>query len=64
MKVLTDNFRNALIVKQAKEHLTYKELSKITGVNRVTLSNIINGKTETLQEKTFDKLNDWLLKEE
>lgn len=64
MKILTDNFKNALIVKQAKARLNYGELSKITGVNRVTLSNIINGKTETLQEKTFDKLNDWLLKEE
>lgn len=42
MKVLTDNFKNALLVKQAKARLNYGELSKITGVNRVTLSNIIN----------------------
>ncbi|CAK1229465.1 hypothetical protein LMG30237_ALEAABJJ_00292 [Fructobacillus tropaeoli] len=63
MKVLTEQFKTNLIVKKAKSRLNIGQLSEITGVNRVTLSNIINGKTETLQEKTFNKLNDWLLEE-
>ncbi|CAK1238911.1 unnamed protein product [Fructobacillus cardui] len=63
MKVLTKNFVDALTIKQARERLNYGQLAKKTGVTAVTISKVINGKTETLQEKTFDKLNDWLLEE-
>jgi len=64
MKALTQTFIDALTVKYARSRLTFGELAKITGVNQVTISRIINRKTETAQERTFDKLNDWLLKEE
>lgn len=63
MKALSKSFVDALIVKQARARLNYGQLSKQTGVNPVTISKVINGKTETLQEKTFDKLNDWLLED-
>lgn len=64
MKALTPKFIDALTVKHARSRLTFGELSKITGVNQVTISRIINCKKETAQERTFDKLNDWLLMEE
>lgn len=64
MKILTEKFVDALIIKKARNGLSAKELSNISGVNRVTISLIINKKTSTAQEKTFDKLNDWLLSEE
>lgn len=64
MKVLTTKFVDALIIKQARQRLTFKDLSKITGVNYVTISKIVNRRTGTAQEKTFDKLNDWLLSED
>lgn len=63
MKVLTEKFVDALLIKKARNGLSAKELSSITGVNRVTISRIINRKTEIAQERTFDKLNDWLLTE-
>ncbi|CAK1248802.1 unnamed protein product [Fructobacillus fructosus] len=63
MKVLTKNFVDALTIKQARERLNYGQLAEKTGVTAVTISKVINRKTETLQEKTFDKLNDWLLEE-
>lgn len=64
MKVLSLAFIDALTVKQARRRLTFKEMASITGVNYVTISKIINKRTVTAQERTFDKLNDWLLKEE
>lgn len=64
MKALTPKFVDALTVKHARSRLTFGELSKITGVNQTTISRIINRKTETAQERTFDKLNDWLLTED
>ncbi|GAP04363.1 helix-turn-helix domain-containing protein [Fructobacillus tropaeoli] len=64
MKVLSKIFIDALTIKQAREHLTYRQLSEKTGVTAVTISKVINGKVDTAQERTFDKLNDWLLKEE
>lgn len=64
MKILTEKFVDALIIKKARNGLSAKELSNISGVNRVTISLIINKKTSTAQEKTFDKLNDWLLTED
>ena len=63
MKVLTKNFVDALTVKQARERLNYGQLAEKTGVNSVTISRIINRKVDTAQERTFDKLNDWLLEE-
>lgn len=63
MKVLTNTFVDALTVKQARERLTFGQLSENTGVNSVTISRIINRKVNTAQERTFDKLNDWLLKD-
>ena len=63
MKALSKEFKTALVVKQVKQRLNFKKLSEITRVNRVTLSNVINGRTEKLQEKTFDKLNNGLLEE-
>lgn len=64
MKVLTEKFVDALIVKKARNALSLKKLSEVSGVNRVTISKIINHNTQTAQEKTFDKLNDWLLTED
>lgn len=64
MKILTEKFVDALIIKKARNGLSAKELSNISGVNRVTISLIINKKTSTAQERTFDKLNDWLLSED
>ena len=64
MKILTEKFVDALIIKKARNGLSAKELSNISGVNRVTISLIINKKTSTAQEKTFDKLNDRLLSED
>lgn len=64
MKSLSKTFVDALIIKQARNRLTFKELSQITGVNNITLSKIINKKTTVSRESTFDKLNDWLLEEE
>ncbi|MCK8628149.1 helix-turn-helix domain-containing protein [Fructobacillus cardui] len=61
MKVLTNTFVDALTVKQARERLTFGQLAEKTGVNSVTISRIINRKVDTAQERTFDKLNDWLL---
>lgn len=63
MKALTKKFVDALTVKQARERLNYGQLAEKTGVNSVTISRIINRKVDTAQERTFDKLNDWLLKE-
>lgn len=64
MKALTKTFIDALTVKQARKRLTFLQLAKITGVNNVTLSGIVNHRIEAVQERTFDKLNDWLLTEE
>ncbi|CAH1849964.1 MULTISPECIES: helix-turn-helix transcriptional regulator [Convivina] len=63
MKALTKNFVDALIIKQARERLNFGQLAEQTGVNSVTISRIINRKVDTAQERTFDKLNDWLLAE-
>ena len=63
MKALTTNFVDALTVKQARERLNYGQLAEKTVVNSVTISRIINRKVDTAQERTFDKLNDWLLEE-
>lgn len=64
MKILTDRFIDALLIKKARKNLSSKELSKMVNVNRYTISKIINYKIEVVQERTFDKLNDWLLEEE
>lgn len=64
MKALTKTFIDALTVKQARKRMTFLELAKATGVNNVTLSGIVNRRIEAVQERTFDKLNDWLLTEE
>ncbi|ORI38805.1 hypothetical protein BMR90_03570 [Leuconostoc mesenteroides subsp. cremoris] len=64
MKSLSGIFIDALVVKQARQRLTFKQLSQITGVNEVTISKIVNRRIEAVQERTFDKLNDWLLQEE
>lgn len=64
MKSLSEKFIDALIVKQARHRLTYKQLSMLTNVNEVTVSKIVNHRVEAVQEKTFDKLNDWLLSED
>ncbi|MGR8773458.1 hypothetical protein [Leuconostoc citreum] len=64
MKILSSAFVDALTIKQARKRLTFKQLSSITGVNYVTISKIINKRSVTAQERTFDKLNDWLLTEE
>lgn len=64
MKYINQKFTEDLLVSKAKKRITIKQLAVITGVNRSTLSDIIKGKTVIVQERTFDKLNDWLLKEE
>lgn len=64
MKSLSETFIDALVVKQARQRLTFKQLSQITGVNEVTVSKIVNRRIEAVQERTFDKLNDWLLTED
>ncbi|CAK1249406.1 unnamed protein product [Fructobacillus cardui] len=64
MKVLSKTFIDALVVKKARKHLKYKQIGEIVGLSQVTVAKIINGKTRTAQERTFDKLNDWLLEEE
>lgn len=64
MKALTQTFVDALTVRQARKRLTFLQLSKETGVNNVTLSGIVNRRIEAVQERTFDKLNDWLLTED
>lgn len=64
MKALTKTFIDALTVKQARKRLTFVQLAKETGVNNVTLSGIVNRRIEAVQERTFDKLNDWLLTED
>lgn len=63
MKTLSKTFVDALTVKQARKRLTFLKLAKITGVNNSTLSGIVNRRIDTVQERTFDKLNDWLLGE-
>lgn len=63
MKYLTPAFVDALTIKQARNRLSFKEMASVTGVNYVTISKIINKRSVTAQEKTFDKLNDWLLEE-
>lgn len=64
MKALTKTFVDSLTVKQARKRMTFLQLAKVTGVNNVTLSGIVNRRIEAVQEKTFDKLNDWLLTED
>lgn len=64
MKYLTPAFVDALTIKQARKRMSFKKMASVTGVNYVTISNIINKRSVTAQEKTFDKLNDWLLKED
>lgn len=64
MKSLSEKFIDALTVKQARKRLTFVQLAKETGVNNVTLSGIVNRRIEAVQERTFDKLNDWLLTED
>ncbi|CAK1233329.1 hypothetical protein [Fructobacillus fructosus] len=64
MKALSKTFVDALTVKQARKRLTFLKLAKITGVNNSTLSGIVNRRIDAVQERTFDKLNDWLLEEE
>lgn len=61
MKALSKTFVDALTVKQARLRLNFSQLSKLTGVDATTISKVINGKKEALQQKIFDKLNDWLL---
>lgn len=63
MKALSKTFVDALTVKQARNRLTFLKLAKITGVNNSTLSGIVNHRIDAVQERTFDKLNDWLLEE-
>ena len=64
MKYINQKFTENLLVSKAKKRITIKQLAVVTSVNRSTLSDIIKGKTVIVQERTFDKLNDWLLKEE
>lgn len=63
MKALSKTFVDALTVKQARKRLTFLKLAKITGVNNSTLSGIVNRRIDAVQERTFDKLNDWLLED-
>jgi len=64
MKYINQKFTENLLVSKAKKRITIKQLAVVSSVNRSTLSDIIKGKTVIVQERTFDKLNDWLLKEE
>lgn len=63
MKALSKTFVDALTVKQARKRLMFLKLAKITGVNNSTLSGIVNRRIDAVQERTFDKLNDWLLED-
>lgn len=46
---------------QFKGMLSIADLSKQTGINRFTLTEIFTGKRKIVQKNTFLKLNDWLL---
>lgn len=43
-----------------KGMLTVGQLSKETGINRLTLAAILNGKRTIVQKETYSKLVDWL----
>ena len=54
----------SLRLKRGKLNITKKESARQTGVSPKTFQEVLDGKKTEVQERTFDKLNDWLLSEE
>lgn len=59
MQTVSENMLLALL--RHRGMLSIKEMSDKTGVNRFTLTDVLNGKRKIVQNATFNKLNDWLL---
>lgn len=64
MKALTKKFVEKILITKALRRLSIKDLAKLSGINHVTMSRILSGEQSIVHQSTFDKLNDWLLKEE
>lgn len=44
-------------------NISVVELSKQTGISRLTLDKLFNGKTDNVRPTTYAKLNTWLAKQ-
>ncbi|MBZ5983643.1 hypothetical protein KIJ05_00605 [Leuconostoc gelidum subsp. gasicomitatum] len=64
MKALTKKFVEKILITKTLRRLSIKDLAKLSGINHVTMSRILSGEQSIVHQSTFDKLNDWLLKEE
>ena len=49
--------------KRGELNLTTSKLADETGISRYTLSDIINRNKRNVQQKTFLKLNNWLIEQ-
>lgn len=59
MLTITNEMLTKLL--QLKGMKSVTTLSQETGVNRFTLTDILNGERTIVRKDTFMKLNDWLL---
>ncbi|MDI6498161.1 hypothetical protein QMA60_05545 [Leuconostoc suionicum] len=62
--IVSNEMMLALRLKRGKLNITKKESARQTGVSPKTFQEILDGKKLEVQKRTFDKLNDWLLKED
>lgn len=64
MKTLEKKFVKKIVIAKALNRISIKELARLSGVNHVTMSKILSGERTIVHQSTFDKLSDWLSKEE
>lgn len=60
---LTENQVLAIKRKRGECNYTTTTLSKVTGVNRHTLTDILKNNHRNVNKTTFIKLNEWLIDE-
>lgn len=59
MQTVSDSMRSSLLTNKGMASI--KELSDVTGVNRFTLTDILNGKRIIVRSSTYKKLERWLI---
>ena len=60
MQMIPERMRKLLLENRGMTSI--KRMSSLTGVNRFTLTDVLNGKRDVVRDSTYQKLESWLKK--
>lgn len=59
-EILVEGLVQSWVAEAKRRKLTYVKISELSGISRISISNIFNGKVKDLKLKTIIKINEVL----